>query len=311
MKQALIILLALLFCGAVSVSAEEILIVSKVAAEPTIDGKTEALWDAAQPTTIKVEKIPEEVIAMNLAKQQGKYAKNWKKTKFTEISEVELKAVRTNDRIFFLARWKDDTKDDQHKPWKWQGDKETGEYVAGSEREDRLAFMFQLNGIFHPNVLYDNVGERSVDVWQWKAARTNPVGMIHDKSHIYSRVPLKGKYSMHYTEKGNEVYVSRPGDGGISPYKTNKIDPFVYQGDVVPRYIPFIPEKAGAADVKGKGDWQSGVWTVEAGRDLDTGFSNTDTVFNPAKDGEMAIAVFNHVGDHFHARSKTIKLVYK
>ena len=309
MKQVLIILLALFFWGAASVSAQEALHVSKVANEPTLDGTVEALWDAAQPTVIKVERIPKEIVAVNLEKQQGKYAKNWKKSKFTEISEVELKAVRTDNRIFFLARWKDDSKDDQHKPWKWQGDKETGEYIAGKEREDRLSFMFQIRGEFHAIMLDDT--ERVVDIWQWKAARTNPAGIIHDKSHIYSKEPMKGKYSTHYTESGNEVYVSRPGDGGVSPYKSNKIDPFTYNGDMVPRYIPFVPENSDAADVKGKGVWRSGVWSVEVGRDFDTGHAGTDTVFDPAKDGEMAIAVFNQVGDHFHAVSETIKLVYK
>jgi hypothetical protein len=72
-----------------------------------------------------------------------------------------------------------------------------------------------------------------------------------------------------------------------------------------------VPENQDAADVKAKGVWHSGFWTVEAGRDLDTGHVDTDTVFDPAKDIEMAIAVFNQVGDHFHAVSKSIKLVYK
>lgn len=308
MKQVLIAL-TVLFCGVVSVSAEEILHVVKVATAPTIDGTAETLWDAAQPTVVKVARIPKEIVAVNLAKQQGKYAKNWKKTKFTEISEVELRAIRTDERIFFLARWKDDTQDIEHKPWKWQGDKKTGEYTAGNEREDRLSFMFQLKGEFRANMLDDT--ERVVDVWQWKAARTNPAGIIHDKTHIYSKVPLKGKYSIHYTASGKEVYISRPGDGAVSPYKSNKIDPFVYQGDKVPRYIAIVPENQDATDVKAKGVWQAGAWVVEAGRKLDTGHADTDTVFDPAKDTEMAIAVFNQVGDHFHAVSETIKLVYK
>ena len=82
MKQVLIIILALLLGSAASVSAQEALqtlYVSKIANEPTLDGTAEALWDAAQPTVIKVDRIPEEIVAVNLEKQQGKYAKNWKK----------------------------------------------------------------------------------------------------------------------------------------------------------------------------------------------------------------------------------------
>lgn len=211
--------------------------------------------------------------------------------------------------IYFLARWKDSTKDGQHKPWKWEGDKETGEYKAGKEREDRLSFMFPIKGEFHPNMLND--AERTVDVWQWKAARTNPAGIIHDKSHIYSKSPLKGTFSKHYTAAGTEVFVSRPGDGGVSPYKSNKVDPFVFQGEVVPRYIPFVPEAADASDVQAKGAWKAGVWTVESGRKLNTGHGATDTVFEAGVESKVAIAVFNSVGDHFHAVSQTIKLVYE
>jgi len=50
---------------------------------------------------------------------------------------------------------------------------------------------------------------------------------------------------------------------------------------------------------------------VEAGRQLNTGHGTTDTVFDPGAETKMAIAVFNNVGDHFHAVSQTIKLVYK
>lgn len=309
MKRTVIITLALLMSGISTAAAQEVLTVYKVSSAPAIDGTADSVWDKAQTTVVKVRRIPEDIVETNRTKQTGKYAKNWQKTKYTEISEVELRAVRTDDKIFFMARWQDGSRDDQHKPWKWQGDKETGEYVAGREREDRLAFMFPIKGQFHAIMLND--AERTVDVWQWKAARTNPAGILHDKSHRYSKSPLKGTFSKHYTAAGTEMYVSRPGDGGVSPYKSNKIDPFVYQGDMVARYIPFVPEDPDASDVKAKGAWQDGAWTVEAGRQLNTGHATTDTVFDPGAETKIAIAVFNNVGDHFHAVSQTIKLVYK
>jgi hypothetical protein len=308
MKAVFIITTAGLLFWATTGMAQEVLYVKKVPSAPSIDGNVDNLWNSVTPTVINVEKIPAAIIETNLEKQQGKYAKNWKKTSFTEIKEVELKAVRTDDKIFFLARWLDDTRDDQHKPWKWQGDRESGEYVTGKEREDRLSFKFPIKGTFDANMLSDKEGV--ADVWQWKAARTNPAGIIHDKSHIYSKTPLKGKYSSHFTASGSGIFLSRPGDGGISPYRTNKIDPFVYTEQMVPKYIPFVPDNDDAKDVSAKGVWASGKWTVEAGRNLDTGHRETDTVFDPAKDTLMAIAVFNHAGDHFHAVSQEIKVVF-
>ena len=309
MKKIILITLVLLVGGISSAAAQEVLTVLKVSAAPAIDGSADSIWEKAAPTVITVRKIQDKIIATNRAKQTGKYSKNWQKNKYTEISEVELRAIRTDDKIFFMARWKDSTRDDQHKPWKWQGDKETGEYIAGKEREDRLAFMFPIKGQFRANMLDGT--ERTTDIWQWKAARTNPVGILHDKSHIYSSSPLTGTFSKHYTADGTEMYVSRPGDGDVSPYKSNKVDPFVYQGDMVPRYLPFIPEEPDAADVSAKGKFENGVWTVETGRELNTGHTTTDTVFDPTRETTFAIAVFNNVGDHFHAVSQVIKLVYE
>jgi hypothetical protein len=308
MNVTVITAIACLLLVAVPVPAQEVLHVQKISAAPSIDGKVDTIWDSVSPSIIKVEKIPDEIIEVNLQKQKGKYARNWEKTGFTEIRQIELKAVLTGNRIYFLARWQDDTRDNQHKPWVWQGDKKTGEYVAGKEREDRLVFMFPIKGTFDANMLSDKEGV--VDVWQWKAARTNPVGIIHDKSHIYSKTPLKGKYSIHYTAVGSDIYISRPSDGGISPYKANKIDPFKYIGQTTPKYIPFVPENDDATDVQAKGAWQSGTWSVEAGRLLDTGHAETDTVFKPGQGTEMAIAVFNHSSDHFHAVSQVIKVVF-
>ncbi len=289
-------------------SAQEAVKAKKVSQAPEVDGVAEAVWDSAPENVIKVSKIPEKIISTNKEKQKGKYAKNWAKSKYTTVPEVKLKVVYTDDSIYFLATWMDDSKDDQHKPWKWEGDKETGEYIAGKEREDRLSFMFPIKGDFAANMLSD--GERTVDVWQWKAARTNSAGIIHDKSHNYSKTAPKGKFSTHYTASGNETYIARVSDGGKSPYKSNKIDPFEYQGDFVLQYNPYVPDAPDAADVKAKGVWENGSWTVETGRKLNTGHEETDSVFDPAKGTEMSIAVFNNVGDHFHAVSQVLKIVF-
>jgi hypothetical protein len=148
-------------------------------------------------------------------------------------------------------------------------------------------------------------------MWQWKAARTNAAGIIHDKRHIRSTTPLTGQFSTHYSVGGKEIYLSRKDDGGVAPYKSNKIDPFIYQGDTVAQYIPFVPDVADAADVQAKGLWKDGFWTLEIARKLDTGNHESDTVFDPTKSGQMAVAVFDSAGDHFHAVSDGIQINYK
>ncbi|MCU7918606.1 MAG: hypothetical protein KZQ95_09640 [Candidatus Thiodiazotropha sp. (ex Epidulcina cf. delphinae)] len=287
--------------------AGETLYVAKTASAPTVDGVPESVWEGAQEIVIPLTKIPQGVIDANIQQQKGKYAKKWKKTNYTQITELRLKAVYDGERIFFLAHWKDDSKDDQHKPWKWEGDQASGEYLSGKEREDRLSLMFPISGAFDPNKLSGN--EMVADVWQWKAARTNSVGLIHDKSHVISKAKPTGKSAAHYTSAGEIIYVARPGDGP-SPYKSNKIDPFTYQGDLLPKYIPTRPDDNDATDVSAKGVWADNGWTLEIGRNLDTGHKASDTRFDPSKGSSMAAAVFNHVGDHFHAVSDVIQVVF-
>ena len=276
-------------CLLVSPALAASLQVVKATSVPAIDGIDEAAWAAAPELSVPVAPIPGNMAAMNKQMQKGKYAKNWTKSKSNATSTVKLKALYTDDMIYLQARWADDSKDDQHKPFKWEGSKEDGEYLAGKEREDRLAFQFPIKGEFSSNMLAEV--ESVVDVWQWKAARTNAAGLMHDKTHIRSMQPLTGKFSTHYSAAGKEIYVARPGDGGASPYKSNKVDPFEYQGDVVAKYLPVVPDVADAADVKAKGAWKDGVWTLEIARKLDTGNHASDSVFVRAPDANIACRV--------------------
>lgn len=58
----------------------------------------------------------------------------------------------------------------------------------------------------------------------------------------------------------------------------------------------------GVADVRAKGKWEHGRWTVEFMRKLSTGQPD-DTVFRPAKAYAMAVAVQNQTGDMGEASS--------
>ncbi len=273
---------------------------------PSIDGQADPLWSSIPATRINIAPIPQAIIAANKSHQKGKYAKNWAKNKSTAIDHVELKAAHDGTHIYIMARWPDGSKDDQHKPYVWSGSKDDGEYTSGKEREDRLSFRFPISGTFSYNMLAGK--ESSTDVWQWKAARSNPSALIHDKHHIYSNTKPKGKSSLHYTADGKPTYVSRISDAGGSPYKSQKIDPFTHKGASVPKYVPKAVS-GDAADVKAKGVWEDGYWTVEIQRKLDTGNHSSDTVFSLGSSTQFAVAAFDHVGDHFHSTSKEVEMV--
>lgn len=275
-------------------------------AAPTVDGVADAAWAAIPATRIALAPIPQALIDINKSQQQGKYASNWAKDKYTTIDQVELKAAHDGTHIYFLARWPDATKDDRHKPHVWSGSKTEGEYASGKEREDRLAMMFPISGSFSYNKLAGS--ESVVDMWQWKANRTNAAGVLHDKHHIYTNTKPTGKSAQHYTADGTPTFISRISDPGGAPYTSQKIDPFTYQGDIVRNYIP-ATNTGDAADVKATGVWADGYWTVEIQRKLDTGNHQTDTTFTPGSTAPFAISVFDHVGDHFHAISTDINMV--
>ncbi len=298
-----VMLSAILSCTGTATA--ETLQVTTVATAPAVDGKLEALWDAVPELAIPLYTVPAAVVTTNRSQATGKYASKWQTDQPASVNELRLKAVRFEDRVYFSAQWRDSSQDDQHKPWRWQGDKKSGEYMTGKEREDRIALMFPISGTFSPNKLSGDT--MSVDVWHWKAARTNPIGLAHDKRHLVSKDKPTGKAAAHLTAGGETVYLSRPGDGP-SPYTTKNIDPFVYQGDALPKYLPKRPDHADAVDVAAKGKWSDGEWVVEFERKLDTGHGDTDTVFVPGTDTRLAVAVFDHVGDHYHVVSDAVNV---
>jgi DMSO reductase family type II enzyme heme b subunit len=285
---------------------EEILVAKKVTAPPVVDGVADTVWADVKPALVTLAKVPGAIVDKNKELQKGKYAKNWTKDEGGVVTQVELKAVYTDTDIYFLTTWKDATKNDTYKIYHW--DKEKKEYLEGKEKEDRITLQFPISGDWNACML----GGTSyvTDIWNWKAARTNPAGLAHDKYHVYSTTEPKGKFASHYGADGKTVYVLRPNDGNVEPYKEKSIDPFTFQGDDVPRYEPIVPSNADAADVKAKGAWANGAWVVEMGRKLNTGNKESDAVLDPAKGTTFTVAVHDNSGDHFHTTSGTVKLEF-
>ncbi len=63
----------------------------------------------------------------------------------------------------------------------------------------------------------------------------------------------------------------RKGDSGTPAYKSEI--PVKYDSDIVHRFISQAPTGS-RADIKAKGKWKNGIWTIEFGRALDTGNSD-------------------------------------
>ncbi|MFQ6092145.1 MAG: ethylbenzene dehydrogenase-related protein, partial [bacterium] len=259
---------------------------------------------------------------------------------------VTIKAMVDNVYVYILAQWADDSGTESVHKKRWTFD---GTSWSQSGNEDRVAMVWDmgLNGtqgancatMCHPNTpgkdndMYTDTGE--VDVWHWKAARTNPMGYVDDK------------YWKHYP--GDES-ATRKGDGGNNTYDDNgpvgsgypadmavgdpgaqatflyrsgmAFDPFgvidaglgheavVFDslaawsaGDVVPGYSLEDPDGS-RGDVEAAGDYQNGVWTVEMRR-LHAGTSH-DFEVRPGGSVDFAVAEFDNAGGMNHTMDTNV-----
>jgi hypothetical protein len=192
---------------------------------------------------------------------------------FASQREITLRSVHTSERIFFLVTYPDGAPSETHKSWGWDATEKV--YKQLPDREDMLVLKWSMvgNGV---NLAFRNPEPHRADIWFWKAHRTNPSGYADDKWQRLSLEPHRRAKVIQSPSYGS-LYLMRMGDAGQSAYKDSLI--FEYQGDVVPRFSPRSPQGS-RADIRAKGRWHDGKWTIELARKLDTGHDD-DIVFVP------------------------------
>lgn len=234
------------------VKAEQVVKSQKTSKSPQIDGlETEDTWENVLPVTT-----------------------------FDPIAQIkiDIKSVYTDTTIFFLVSFPDKDESRQHRNWIWN--KEQKMYEEGPQREDVFVFKWMLGDTTKDLSIFSDE-PYVADIWYWKAVRTDPQGFADDKIQRLSNYRTKDSFEI-TSKSGKKMYIRRQGDAGRSSYKTDiYID---YQGDIVHRYTSRQPQSS-RADVKAKGVWKDGRWTIEFARDLITGndddvnFQNLDTSY--------------------------------
>jgi len=248
---------------------------------PTIDGN-DADWVGITSTTIK----------LNNNRPNGK----------ANIKEVSVKSGVHGDSVYFLMQWNDSTQDEQHKPYVWDNAK--GKYGKGKQREDRLAIQFAMTGDYDVNWLSGNLF--TADIWHWKAARSNGLGLAQDKMTIITDQKMKKAYKGKATN-GKTIYIRRKSDEGSKFYKTARYTS--KEKDIMPKYVLASSATGSIADVKAKGVWDNGQWTLEFSRKLNTGNSD-DVVFTAGQSVKGGIAIFDHSGDDDHSHSSNLNFIF-
>lgn len=271
----IIVLLACLFSA--SHLFAQTINVGKLSAAPTLDGNSSD-WSGVNAVTVPLFKT----------KPDGK----------TNVKSVSVRSGVFGDQVYFLLQWEDSTHDAQHKPFVWNASK--NKYETGPQREDRLAIQFAMEGDY----TFDWFSGKSftADMWHWKAARSNPAMLVHDKMTIIGTDKVKKAFKA-TARNGQTIYIQRPSDKGGPLYTTKRYRS--KEKDVMPKYIVNAGAIGSIADIKARGVWKDGMWTLEIQRKLNTGHSD-DVVFVPGTAVKGGISIFNRTGDDDHTTSKIL-----
>ncbi|MBI5675845.1 MAG: hypothetical protein HZC48_08500 [Nitrospirae bacterium] len=220
----------------------------KVTSPPVIDGAaSDSVWKFANAVTVKDVRTG---------------------------GDVTLKALYTDEQIYFLVTYPDKTEDRLQKPWVW--DKGLKAYSMGPQREDTFNFNWNMESK-EVDLSEFSDDTYTSDVWYWKANRSDPSGYADDKLHTLAST--SGKKAQDVISKSNKKrYLTRNGDEGEASEKKRLLTD--YEGDVVDQHISVTPTGS-RADIKAKGLWKAGFWTIEFARKLNTGHTD-DIQFSPS-----------------------------
>lgn len=202
--------------------------------------------------------------------------------------DIALKAVHDGTQIAFLVRYPDASEDREHKTMIW--DTALGRYKTGPKREDVFVFKWNMDPILVDLTLSSETPYQA-DIWYWKAHRTDHAGYADDKTQLYVNDPLPHAKRL-ISGNGNLFYLVRSGDAGEAAYKA--LVHLDYIGEEVPRFELRTPQGS-RADIKAKGQWENGFWTIEFSRRLKTGHPD-DVALDPRRSYRFGVSRYEIAG---------------
>lgn len=285
--------------GAFSSSPEDMpTIVPRVVAEEPV--KLEAVSLGDQPAVdgrgLEWEDVPEAVVALwpTVARDPDNHL---------GPVDLRIKAGVFEETLYLMLNWPDPLPNATHQSWVW--DFTMNRYRPGNDLEDRLALRFGLNEGFAACPLTGP--PQLADLWIWRAARSNPAGYALDAVHVVKDSPISDGRPWRLPDGSVRWIGIRPDEGEDFTYTLTYSG---YKGDIVPRFIVKKAEKLKGSrkDVKAKGIWLEGFWTLELARAFDTG-SPDDIVFRLGEVVELSISASNRGEGAHESVSPLIKLI--
>jgi hypothetical protein len=255
---------------------------------------------------------------------------------------VTARAIYSNDKLYFLFKWKDPTKSVVKRSWRFDGKK--WYHLEGNE--DRIALLFEITRInrfatrgcavtcHSPADLprdqwkfATGTDAEKGDLWHWKAARSAPFKYADD-----AWLTLAGNPTGSYRETGRRKDSGTGGDvknqtadgsrpiymqdsnkkpsvpGTLLMEEATEISDYSQfkVGDIIPFRLPNRPSGS-RFDVKAISRYENGEWMVMLYRNLDTGHED-DVIFNPMKNYSFALAVFDDSGSEHSKATEPMTL---
>lgn len=239
-------------------SQEMTLVSIPITEAPTIDGRAEEAFWATAPSITTLD--------------------------YSSQRPITLKSAYTQDMAFFLVTFPVEKPSETHKTWFWDTKEEV--YREGPDREDVFVFKWSLSGNNVSLAVRDGELHRA-DIWFWKAHRSNPAGYADDK---WQGISLEeGPESrLIPSPKHGKVYFRRSGDTGEPAFDEKFY--FDYQGPQLEKYVYQQPTGS-RGDIRAKGLWHDGQWTIELARKLNTGHDD-DVVLTPGQVVLFAVSCY-------------------
>ncbi len=263
-KNIIFVFSVIFVCVFATVSfADQTIVSAKVTREPVINGAgTDAVWTEATEYTTHDN---------------------------TADIDIKIKTVHTDKKIFFLVSYPDPDKSDTHKLWTWNSGEDR--YKSGLDREDMFVIKWNMNPGPVDLSLTSN-DEYKADIWFWKAFRTDPMGYADDKYQVYGATK-RAKSTKLISKTGKAMYLIRRGDAGTSAYKsTFYVD---HVNDKMSHFDHVVPTGS-RGDIKAKGVWVDGRWTIEFERALVTGNDDDVQFDNMSKEYIFGVSRYEVAG---------------
>lgn len=301
------------FAAAIAASpamAQVEIVAKKVAEGPAVDGKVDKVWDSVKATKVTATEGP-----------QGDV-------------EIGLRVLYTEKDIYFLFQWPDKTMS-LNRLSEFNGK----EWKRIKENEDQFNLMWDIGNtvkdfpikgcmaVCHKQgkevTLETNGPAERLDLWSWKAQRSNPVGYAEDGwlgpdgtdsdakagggyVENWDRDAKRPKYTFREGEKAGPVLLKNE---ALEIKKHGKFK----AGDRLPREV--LEKPVGSrGDIEAKAVWERGRWTLEMKRARDTGDKENDVQFTDSeRPYYFGISVHDDdQGDaHSHTDRTALKLLLK